>query len=104
MGKPTRTYTERWADAINETYPEDALDTCVTDAAFDGESYEDAAKRVLTKAAQCLPNGIPATFTAGELDLVRHRMQRLSPFTGTGSLFGGSLFLFSTLLRRRWAP
>ena len=68
------TYAEVWANAINETYTDDAEEACVTDAALDGESYEDAEKRILTKAAQCLRNGIPATFTAGELDLVRHMM------------------------------
>jgi len=44
------------------------------DDLLDGESYQDAERRVLTKAAECLRNGVPATFTSGELDLVRHLM------------------------------
>ena len=66
----------RWADAINETYTdvEEAGVPDGTDDLLDGESYEDAEKRVLTKAAQCLRNGIPATFGMGELEVVRHLM------------------------------
>ena len=76
MGNKTRTYAERWADAINETYSEDLEpgNFLWPEDLLDGESYEDAAKRVLTKAAQCLRKCVPATFTMGELDLVRHLM------------------------------
>jgi hypothetical protein len=35
---------------------------------LDGEDDRAAAKRILTKAAKCLRQGIPATFTMGELD------------------------------------
>jgi hypothetical protein len=65
------------ADAINETYAdrEDFADsTLLDDDVLDGESTHDADRPVLTKAAQCLHNGIPATFTEHELDLVRHLM------------------------------
>ena len=68
------TYAEAWADAINETYSDTEPEYFLTPDLLDGESDEDAEKRVLTKAAQCLRNCIPATFTAGELDLVRHMM------------------------------
>ena len=70
------TYAERWADTINETYvmrwPEGEY--LAPEDLQDGETYSDAERRVLNKAAQCLRNGVPATFTGTELDLVRHMM------------------------------
>ena len=75
MGKKTRTYAEIWADSINDTYTEDAEVDYVTDAALDGETYEDVAKRILTKAAKILRGyEVSATFRGAELDVVRHRM------------------------------
>jgi hypothetical protein len=44
------------------------------DDLLNGESYDDAERRILTKAADCLRNGVPTTFTGPELDLVRHLM------------------------------
>jgi hypothetical protein len=68
------TYAERWADAINETYP-DAQEAMSDRLAVDGdEDYDEVERRALTKAAECLRNGVPATFTAVELDIVRHMM------------------------------
>lgn len=73
------TYAETWADRINETYgpdgaasePSQWLDI---DDELDDEDDEAAIRRVLTKAADCLRGGVPATFTGPELDLVRHLM------------------------------
>lgn len=76
----TTTYAEAWTDAINETYVygdelgDYAENVLQPDDLLDGESYEDAEARILAKAAKCLRYGVPATFTAGELDLVRHLM------------------------------
>jgi hypothetical protein len=71
------TYAERWADAINETYTdvdEYADQFLMRDGLPDGEDEDAAIRRILTKAAECLRNGVPTTFTGGELDLVRHLM------------------------------
>jgi hypothetical protein len=78
------TYAERWAEAINETYdPESGYDLLEMELIDSSEPNENGAieidlyeaeKLILTKAARCLRDGVPATFTAGELDLVRHRM------------------------------
>ncbi len=76
----TQTYAELWADSINDVYDnaEDLLECLVMDSQreieLDGETYDDTIRRVLTKAAQCLRNGVPATFTGTELDLMRHMM------------------------------
>lgn len=70
------TYAEQWAGAINDTYT-GAYEQAVNALAFDGvddEAMDAAIQRALTKAAQCLRNGVPATFTAGELDVVRYLM------------------------------
>ncbi len=69
------TYADTWADAINEAYEQpDPSYYLQEDDLLDGESFDAAGQRILTKAANCLRNGVPATFTAGELDLVRHMM------------------------------
>jgi hypothetical protein len=66
--------------SINETYdetyygarePDYYLDD--TDL-LDGETYADAERRVLAKAAECLRDGGSVTLTRGELELVRHMM------------------------------
>jgi hypothetical protein len=74
--KPEPTYAELWAEEINNTYPADPalLEIFMDDAAEEGEDDLAAIRRILGKAAECLRNGIPATFTASELDLVRHLM------------------------------
>jgi hypothetical protein len=76
--KPDKpTYADRWRDAINETYTdprEYAAQFLVRDELQDREDELAGIRRVLTKAAECLRNGVPATFTGGELDLVRHLM------------------------------
>jgi hypothetical protein len=61
----SETYAEAWADAINETYQH-----------ADEQFYPDVedVTEVLTRAAHCLRDGTPATFTGGELDLIRHLM------------------------------
>jgi hypothetical protein len=68
-------YADRWADAISETYvavnPEDFLNP---DDLLEGEDQLAAARRILTKAAECLRDGVPTTFTGPELDFVRHAM------------------------------
>jgi hypothetical protein len=63
-------------NAVNQTYLDaQSWDYMgAMDAALDGESDPDAERRILTKAAQALRNGVPATFTGPELDLVRHLM------------------------------
>ena len=64
-----KTYADRWRDAINETYEEEGAyelhNLLWPDADLQG---------TLTKAAECLRNGVPTTFTGDELDLVRHLM------------------------------
>ena len=77
----TRTYAEAWAEAINETYTDDMCEFLVAVIRGEGEGdgnedddYDSTMLRVLTKAAQALRNGVPATFTGPELDLVRHAM------------------------------
>jgi hypothetical protein len=61
-------YADKWADAINETYTDPDLGFC-------GEDFDDeAVRRVLAKAADCLRNGETHTFTGDELDLIRHLM------------------------------
>jgi hypothetical protein len=60
------TYADQWATAINETY------TNARDDYF--WLSDDEVLRILRKAAECLRNEIPQTFTAEELDLVRHLM------------------------------
>jgi hypothetical protein len=76
MGSMSReSYADLWADATNETYGEVQPDSILSDGdLIDGESLDDTTRRILTKAANCLRNGEPTTFTAGELDLVRHLM------------------------------
>jgi hypothetical protein len=59
-------YADQWASAINETY------THARDDYFYLSGEE--VLRILRKAAECLRNEIPQTFTAEELDLVRHLM------------------------------
>lgn len=69
------TYADAWADAINETYDGAEAAYLLDDGdLLDGEGFHDAEVRIMKKAAQCLRNGVPATFTAGELNLVRHLM------------------------------
>jgi hypothetical protein len=57
--KPDKpTYADRWRDAINETYTdprEYAAQFLVRDELQDGEDELAAIRRVLTKAAECLP-------------------------------------------------
>jgi hypothetical protein len=75
--KPEPTYAEMWAGEINDTYaePEWASFNLLNEGDLQpGEDYREAEKRILGKAAKCLRAGVPATFTAGELDLVRHLM------------------------------
>jgi hypothetical protein len=67
-------YADARLEAINETYKDPESDNWIWDDLLDGESFHDAERRILTKAANCLRNGVPTTFTAGELDLVRHMM------------------------------
>ncbi|WP_370332226.1 hypothetical protein [Mycolicibacterium hippocampi] len=66
--RANRTYAEAWAGSINETY-EDQDPVChlYDEDLRDGESYQDAERRILAKAARCLRNGIPATFTGGDV-------------------------------------
>lgn len=61
------TYADEWRDAINETYDAD-YQYNLTDFT------DEEVARILTKAAESLRNGTPVTFTAGELDVVRHLM------------------------------
>ena len=68
------TYAERWADAINETYTDDAREAAAIDCRQHGEDDDAAILRVLTKAADCLRGGETHTFSGDELDLVRHLM------------------------------
>lgn len=70
------TYAEMWADSINQTYTDayDAAVACIISDLDDDEDPNYAIRCALAKAAQCLRNGVPATFTAGELDAVRHLM------------------------------
>jgi hypothetical protein len=68
------TYAEAWADAINETYEVYESEHSLIGELHDGETIRDAERRILKKAADCLRNGVPATFTGVELDLVRHLM------------------------------
>jgi hypothetical protein len=70
------TYAEKWTEEINDTYTEAYMPEhyLFESDLHDGEDYEDAARRILTNAARCLRNGVPATFTWGELDLVRPMM------------------------------
>jgi hypothetical protein len=69
------TYAELWAGAINDTYSDDDEEAYVTGAALDGESYDDAVRRILMKAARLLRGyDESATFTGEELDLVRYLM------------------------------
>ncbi|QNJ91529.1 hypothetical protein HZU40_09650 [Mycolicibacterium fluoranthenivorans] len=70
------TYAQLWADEINNTYTEPYF-TVVTafDLTGDQEPDVDAAiQEALIKAAKCLRFGVPATFTHGELEAVRHLM------------------------------
>ena len=71
----TESYAERWADEINEVYGGEAGGNILwPDDLLDGEDWEDAEKRILTKAARCLRYDEPATFNAHELDVVRYLM------------------------------
>ncbi|ASW84787.1 hypothetical protein [Mycobacterium intracellulare] len=78
-GEPT-SYAELWADAINETYgwawDDDAEPFPLErEDLLPGEDWADAEQRVLMKAARLLRGyETSATFTASELDFVRHRM------------------------------
>lgn len=68
------TYAEQWAEAINETYTNaDEVVRGFVDF-LDCEDMDAVIRQVLTKAAECLRNGVPTTFTGCELDLVRHLM------------------------------
>ena len=72
------TYADQWCDPINETYADvwEVADCILVGRGEleDGEDVDDAIRRIVTKAAECLRNGVPATFTGGELDVVRHLM------------------------------
>jgi hypothetical protein len=62
------TYADLWHDAINDTYED--CDDFINSLGFD----EADVSRILSKAADALRNGVPATFTGPELDVVRHLM------------------------------
>lgn len=70
------TYADLWRDAINQTYTNVPARRLLdrNGAIRDDRDYAVEVGRVLEKAAQCLHNGLPATFTSGELDIVRHLM------------------------------
>lgn len=75
MTHDNNTYADVWAGSINDTYADAAESYYLPfEDLLDGETDHDAERRILTKAANCLRNGHPATFTGGELDLVRHLM------------------------------
>jgi hypothetical protein len=75
-GDAHNTYADRWADVINEVYSEDLhpSDILQPEDLREGESYEEAERRILKRAANVLRNGGPDSFSANELDLVRHMM------------------------------
>ncbi|TAM63540.1 hypothetical protein [Mycobacterium sp.] len=68
------TYADLWRDAINETYTDRDDLGYVHDCLQDGEDYEAAVLRILTKAADCLRGGETHSFSGEELDAVRHLM------------------------------
>jgi hypothetical protein len=71
------TYAERWSADINETYHVDTPHPShylTREDLHDGEDFDAAVRRTLTKALRCLGDGHAAAFTGAELDLVRHLM------------------------------
>lgn len=68
------TYADLWRDAINETYTDRDDLGYVYDCQQDGEDYDAAVLRILTKAADCLRGGATHSFSGEELDVVRHLM------------------------------
>ncbi|GBE65997.1 hypothetical protein MFM001_24590 [Mycobacterium sp. MFM001] len=66
------TYADLWRDAINETYTDVAADLPIP--LEDGEDYDAATLRILSKAADCLRGGATHSFRGDELDVVRHLM------------------------------
>jgi hypothetical protein len=67
LGDDNRTYAEAWAGAINETYSEVEPEIFLDDEdLLDGENYDSATWRILTKAADCWGAGQPLSHTRVE--------------------------------------